>query len=239
MNWKKYFIVLMTLGSTFPAFAIDKPGFYVAAGMALDATTAEDFGFVQEDSAPSATLTDAGRTKLFGTLIIGYYAPLGPKYGVMIETGKEAGGGIGFTTAAVLSANSGYTSQIDREWQFKRDWFFSIKPALRLSDTTLAYLSLSHHQSSVSGRSDLYIDCLLDCGTISSFSGGGNLSGTGTGLGMQTTIEKIWFLRVEVEGIRFNQFTANTVGLASGTLFGTQSLHPKSTIGRVMVGYRF
>ena len=239
MNWKKCLTVLLSLTATLPAFALDKPGFYMAAGMAFDATTAEDFGYVAEDAPPSATLTDAGRTKLRGSLTVGYYYPLSPKYALMVEAGKDAGSDAGFTTATLLSGNE-YSSQFDREWQFKRNWFFSIKPALRLSDTTLAYLSLSHHQASVSGRSNLYIDCKDGaCSGTSSFSGGGNLSGTGIGLGMQTTMEKMWFLRVEVESIRFNQFSASKFDPDGGNVLNAQTLHPKSTVGRFMVGYRF
>lgn len=239
MNWKKCLTVLLSLTATLPVFAFDKPGFYMAAGTAFDATTAEDFGLVGLDSLPSALLTDAGKTEFRGTLTAGYYYPLSPKYGVMVEAGKDTGASTGFTTATVLVASNGYSSEIDREWQFKRDWFFSIKPALRLSDATLAYLSISHHRGSVNGRSDLYIDCLTSCSTVTSFSGGGHVSGTGIGLGLQTTFEKIWFLRVEVESIRFNQFTASRGDPAVYTAYSSESLHSKSTVGRVMVGYRF
>jgi hypothetical protein len=72
-----------------------------------------------------------------------------------------------------------------------------------------------------------------------SFSSGGSLSGTGIGLGMQTTFEKIWFLRVEVESIQFNRFNATRGDPADYPTFSSESLHPKSTVGRVMVGYRF
>jgi hypothetical protein len=158
----------------------------------------------------------------------------------MVETGKDTGAGSSFTTAAALTANSGFTSEIDREWQFRRNWFFAMKPALRLSETTLVYLSLSHHQGSVTGRSDIYLDCLINiCATQTSFSGSGRLSGTGTGLGLQSTIEKNWFVRVEVERIQFNQFTASVGDPATWTDFRTESLRLISTVGRLMVGYRF
>jgi hypothetical protein len=108
------------------------------------------------------------------------------------------------------------------------------------SSTPLAYLSFSHHQAYVSGWSDLSLDCNDGtCNTITSFSGGGSLSGTGIGLGMQTTFEKIWFLRVEVESIRFNRFNTTRGDPSDYTSFSSESLHPKSTVGRMMVGYRF
>jgi hypothetical protein len=56
---------------------------------------------------------------------------------------------------------------------------------------------------------------------------------------MQTTFEKIWFLRVEVESIQFNRFKATNGDPSDYTSFSSESLHPKSTVGRVMVGYRF
>lgn len=240
MHWKKCGAFLLALATTLPAFAIDKPGFYMAAGLAADATTAGNSGLVGIDSLPSTLRTDSGKTEFRGTIAVGYVYPLGPKYLVMMEAGKDVGSSTEFSTDALLIAQNGYSSEIDRQWRFKRNWFVAVKPALRISDNTLAYLSLSHHQAYASGRSDLSLDCNNGtCNTITSFSGGGSLSGTGIGLGMQTTFEKIWFLRVEVESIRFNQFTASIGDPAIPTAYSSESLHPKSTVGRVMVGYRF
>lgn len=239
MNRKKCLAVLVTLTMTLPVLAQDKPGIYLVAGKAFNATTAEDLSVVGQDSSLSALLTDAGRSGSGETIAIGYSYPLSQKYLVMVEAGKDTSAYSRFSTGAVLTANNGFSSLIDREWQFRRDWFFAIKPAVRLSDATLAYLSLSHHKGSLTGRSDLYIDCLLVCDTVTSFSGGGPLRGTGLGLGLQTTIEKNWFVRVEVEKIRFNQFTATTGDPANLTAFKTENLRPISTVGRFMVGYRF
>ena len=242
MSWKKCCAFLLALTTTLPAFAVDKPGFYMAAGMALDATTAGDSSLIGFDtSSPSTLRTDSGKTEFRGTIAVGYVYPLGPKYLVMMEAGKDVGNSTQFSTDAFLIAPSTYTSEIDRQWRLKRNWFVAVKPALRISDTTLAYLSFSHHQAFVSGRSEVSIDCKEgQCeGPPLSFSSGGSLSGTGIGLGMQTTFEKIWFLRVEVESIRFNQFTASIGDPAIPTAYNSESLHPKSTVGRVMVGYRF
>ncbi len=241
MNRKNFLAVLLSLGTILPVFvfAFDKPGIYLVAGKAFNATTAEDFGLVGQDSSLSALLTDAGRSGFGETIAIGYAYPLSPKYLVMVETGKDTGANTRFSTGALLIANNGDYSQIDREWQFRREWFFAIKPALRLSDATLAYLSLSHHKGSMTGRSDLYIDCFLSCDTVTSFSGGGDLSGTGLGLGLQTTIEKNWFVRVEVEKIRFNQFTASNGDPADTAAFSTENMRPLSTVGRFMLGYRY
>lgn len=240
MYWKTCCAFLLTLATTLPGFAVDKPGFYMAAGMASDATTAGDSGLVGIDSRPSTLRTDSGKTEFRGTIAVGYVYPLGPKYLVMMEAGKDVGSSTQFSTDAVLIAQNGFSSEIDREWRFKRDWFVAVKPAMRISDATLAYLSLSHHQAYVSGRSDLWLDCRDGaCDTTTSFSGGNSLSGTGIGLGMQTTFEKIWFLRVEVESIRFNRFNATVGDPADFTAFSSESLHPKSTVGRVTVGYRF
>ena len=239
MNWKNLLAVLLGLGAMLPVFAFDKPGIYLVAGKAFNATTAEDFGLVGQDSSLSALLTDVGKSGFGGTLAIGYSYPLSPKVLVMVEAGKDTGANTSFSTGAALAANTGYSSQIDREWQFRRDWFFAIKPALRLSDATLAYLSLSHHKGSVTGRSDLYIECLLSCDTVTSFSGNGRVSGTGLGLGLQTTIEKNWFVRVEVERIRFNQFSASVGDPSDVAAFSTENLRPISMVGRFMVGYQF
>lgn len=240
MHWKKCCTFLLMLATTLPAFAIDKPGFYMAAGMASDATTAGDSGLVGIDSLPSTLRTDSGKTEFRGSIAVGYVYPLGPKYLVMMEAGKDVGSSTQLSTDAFLIAQNNYASEIDRQWRFKRNWFVAIKPALRISDTTLAYLSFSHHQAYVSGRSDLSLDCKNGtCTTISSFSDGGSLSGTGIGLGVQTSFEKIWFLRVEVESIRFNQFVASIGDPAIPTAYSNERLHPKSTVGRVMVGYRF
>jgi hypothetical protein len=46
MNWKYFFAFLLVLVTALPAFAVDKPGLYLVAGKAFDATTAEDFGLV-------------------------------------------------------------------------------------------------------------------------------------------------------------------------------------------------
>jgi hypothetical protein len=241
MHWKKYCAFLLALATTLPAFAVDKPGFYTAAGMASDATTAGDsssIGF--ETSLPSTLRTDSGKTEFRGTIAVGYVYPLGPKYLVMMEAGKDVGNSTQFSTDAFLIATNNDYNKIDQQWRFKRNWFVAVKPAVRISDTTLAYLSFSHHQAYVSGRSDLSLTCQgNDCNTTTSFAGGGSLSGTGIGLGMQTTFEKIWFLRVEVESIRFNQFTASVGDPAIPTAYNSASLHPKSTVGRVMVGYQF
>ena len=210
--------------------------------MALDATTAGDSSLIGFDtSSPSTLRTDSGKTEFRGTIAVGYVYPLGPKYLVMMEAGKDVGSSTQFSTDAFLIAQNNYSSEIDRQWRFKRNWFVAVKPALRLSDTTLAYLSFSHHQAYVSGQSDLSLDCQgNDCNTTTSFSGGGGLSGTGIGLGMQTTFEKIWFLRVEVESIiQFNRFKTTKGDPTDYTSFTSESLHPKSTVGRVMVGYRF
>ena len=241
MSWKKCCAFLLTLATTLPAFAVDKHGFYMAAGMASDATTAGDSSLIGADSlVPSTIRTDSGKTEFRGTIAVGYVYPLSPKYLVMMEAGKDVGGSTQFSTDAFLIAQNNYSSEIDRQWRFKRNWFVAVKPAFRISDTTLAYLSFSHHQAYVSGQSDLSLDCQgNDCNTTTSFAGGGSLSGTGIGLGMQTTFEKIWFLRVEVENIRFNQFTASVGDPAIPTAYKSESLHPKSTVGRVMVGYRF
>lgn len=238
-TWKNFVAVLLILGAPLPVFSVEKPGVYLVAGKTFDATTAADFGLAGLDNSLSALLTDAGRSKFGGTIAIGYAYPLSPKYVVMIETGKDTGTSTGFTTAALLTTGL-YSSQIDREWQFRRNWFFAIKPAIRLSDASLVYLSLSHHHGSVTGRSDMYLDCTPSgCASQTSFSGSGRLSGTGTGLGLQTTIEKNWFVRVEVERIRFNQFTASVGDPAVRSDFSTESLRPLSTVGRLMVGYRF
>lgn len=241
MYWKTCCAFLLTLATTLPAFAVDKPGFYMAAGMASDATTAGDSSLVGFDASfPSVLRTDSGKTEFRGTIAVGYLYPLGPKYLVMIETGKDVGGSTQFATDIMLSTNSTYSNEIDREWRFKRNWFVAFKPAMRINDATLAYLSLSHHQGYASGRSDFLVDCINGlCNNQASFSGGGSLSGTGIGLGMQTTFEKIWFLRVEVESIRFNRLTFSNGDPAEYIAFSSESLHPKSTIGRVMVGYRF
>jgi len=240
MQWRKCCAFLLAITTALPAFATDKAGFYMAAGMASDATTAGDSGLVGLDSLPSTLKTDSGKTEFRGTIAVGYLYPLGPKFFVMLEGGKDVGSSTQFSTDAVLIAQNGYSSEIDREWQFKRHWFVAVKPAMRITDATLAYLSLSHHQAYVSGRSDLRLDCINGtCNTTTSFSGGNSLSGTGIGLGMQTTFEKIWFLRVEVESIRFNRFNATVGDPADFTAFSSESLHPKSTVGRVMVGYRF
>jgi hypothetical protein len=240
MHWKKCCTFLLAIATTLPAFAVDKPGFYMAAGMALDATTAGDSGVAGLDSLPSTLKIDSGKTEFRGTIAVGYLYPLGPKYLVMMEAGKDTGGSTQVSTHALLIAQSGYYSEIDRQWRFKRNWFLAIKPAMRISDATLAYLSLSHHQAYVSGQSDTLIECKDgDCDNPSSFSGGSRLSGTGIGLGMQTTFEKIWFLRVEVESIQFNRFKATNGDPSDYTSFSSESLHPKSTVGRVMVGYRF
>jgi hypothetical protein len=242
MSWKKCCAFLLALTTTLPAFAVDKPGFYMAAGMALDATTAGDSSLIGFDtSSPSTLRTDSGKTEFRGTIAVGYVYPLGPKYLVMMEAGKDVGNSTQFSTDAFLIAPSTYTSEIDRQWRLKRNWFVAVKPALRISDTTLAYLSFSHHQAFVSGRSEVSIDCKEgQCeGPPLSFSSGGSLSGTGIGLGMQTTFEKIWFLRVEVESIQFNRFKTTKGDPTDYTSFTSESLHPKSTVGRVMVGYRF
>jgi len=237
---KNFLAVLLTLGTMLPVFAFDKPGVYLVAGKTFHATSAEDFSLVGRDSSLSALLTDAGTSGVGGTIAIGYSYPLNPKYLIMVEAGKDTGTNTSFSTGAVLAADSGYVSQVDREWQFRRDWFFAIKPALRLSDATLVYLSLSHHKGSVTGRSDVYLDCVVGiCSTETSFSGRGRLSGTGTGLGLQTTIQKNWFVRVEVERIRFNQFTDSAGDPADLIAFSTENLRPISTVGRLMVGYQF
>jgi hypothetical protein len=158
----------------------------------------------------------------------------------MMEAGKDIGSSTQFSTDAFLIASNNDYNKIDQQWRFKRNWFVAVKPALRISNTTLAFLSFSHHQAYASGRSDLSLACQgNDCNTTPSFADGGSLSGTGIGLGMQTTFEKIWFLRVEVESIRFNQFTASVGDPAIPSAYSSASLHPKSTVGRVMVGYRF
>jgi hypothetical protein len=240
MHWRKCCVFLLAIATTLPALATDKPGFYMAAGMASYATTAGDSGLVGLDSLPSTLKTDSDKTEFRGTIAVGYLYPLGPKYLVMLEAGKDVGSSTQFSTDAVLIAQNGYSSEIDREWRFKRHWFVAVKPAMRISDATLAYLSLSHHQAYVSGRSDLWLDCNNGtCNTITSFAGGGSLNGTGIGLGLQTTFEKIWFLRAEVESIRFNQFTASVGDPAIPTAYSSENLHLKSTVGRVMVGYRF
>ena len=239
MHWKKYLAALLSFMVVLPAFAASKPGFYMAAGLASDATTAGDSGLEGLDSLPSTLRTDSGKTEFRGTIAVGYLYELGPKYLVMMEAGQDVGGSTQFSTDALLIAQNGYSSEIDRAWRFKRHWFVAVKPALRLSDTTLAYLSFSHHQAYASGRSDLSLDCKDGkCNTLTSFSGGGSLSGTGIGLGMQTTFEKIWFLRVEVESIRFNRFNAS-VGDPTGFTGFSETLDPKSTVGRMMVGYQF
>jgi hypothetical protein len=242
MSWKKCCAFLLTLATTLPAFAVDKHGFYMAAGMASDATTAGDSSLIGADSlVPSTIRTDSGKTEFRGTIAVGYVYPLGPKYLVMMEAGKDVGGSTQFSTDAFLSPQSNFTSEIDRQWRFNRNWFVAVKPALRISDTTLAYLSFSHHQAYVSGRSDVSLDCEQgQCDNpTSSLSSGGSLSGTGFGLGTQTTFEKVWFLRVEVESIRFNRFNATQGDTADYSSFSRESLHPKSTVGRVVVGYRF
>ena len=241
MSWKKCCAFLLALTTTLPAFAVDKPGFYMAAGMALDATTAGDSSLIGFDtSSPSTLRTDSGKTEFRGTIAVGYVYPLGPKYLVMMEAGKDVGNSTQFSTDAFLIAPNNDYNKIDQQWRFKRNWFVAVKPAVRISDTTLAYLSFSHHQAYVSGRSDLSLACQgNDCNAITSFAGGSSLSGSGIGVGMQTTFEKIWFLRVEVESIRFNQFTASVGDPAIPSAYSTASLHPKSTVGRVMVGYRF
>lgn len=240
MRWGKCCLVLMALATTLPAFANDKPGFYMAAGMASHATTAGNSGLVGLDSLPSTLQTDSGQTEFRGTIAVGYQYPLGSKYLLMMEAGKDVGSSARFSTDALLIAQNGYFSEIDREWQFKRNWFVAVKPAVRMSDTTLAYLSLSHHQASVSGRSDLRLDCNNGtCNTITSFSGSGSLNGTGIGLGLQTTFEKIGLLRIEVESIRFDRFNATQGDPAVFTAFSSESLHPRSIVGRVMLGYRF
>ncbi len=240
MHWNKYLAALLSFVVVLPAFAASKPGFYLGAGLASDATTAGDSGLVGLDSLPSTLRTDSGKTEFRGTIAVGYLYELGPKYLVMMEAGRDAGSSTQFSTDALLIAQNGYSSEIDRAWRFKRNWFVAVKPALRISDNTLAYLSLSHHQAYASGRSDLSLDCNNGtCNTITSFSGGGSLSGTGIGLGMQTSFEKIWFLRVEVESIRFNRFSTSVGDPTVPTAFSSESLHPKSTVGRVMVGYQF
>ena len=240
MDWGRYLAVLLTLTAAVPVLAWDKPGFYMAAGLAVDATTASDAGLVGLDSLPSTLRTDSGKTEFRGTITLGYLYPLGPKYLVMMEAGKDAGSSTRFSTDAFLIAQNNFYSEMDREWRFKRNWFVAVKPALRMSDATLAYLSFSHHQASVSGRSDLWLDCNGGtCNTNTSFAGSGSLSGTGIGLGMQTRFEKFGFVRVEVESIRFNRFNATVGDPAVFTSFSSESLHPKSTVGRVMVGYFF
>jgi hypothetical protein len=240
MRWKKYLAAFLSFFVVLPAFAASKPGFYMAVGLAADASTAENSGLVGIDSLPSTLRTDSGKTEFRGTIAVGYLYELGPKYLVMMEAGRDIGGSTQFSTDALLIAQNGFSSEIDRAWRFQRNWFVAVKPALRISDNTLAYLSLSHHQAYASGRSDLSLDCNNGtCNTITSFSGGGSLSGTGIGLGMQTTFEKIWFLRVEVESIRFNRFSASVGDPTVPTAFSSESLHPKSTVGRVMVGYQF
>jgi hypothetical protein len=67
----------------------------------------------------------------------------------------------------------------------------------------------------------------------------GRVNGAGIGLGMQTTFEKTRFLRVEVDNIRFNRFNATMGDPAVFTSFSSESLQPKTTVSRVMVGYLF
>ena len=241
MHWKKFLAVLLSLIAALPAFAADKPGFYIAAGLAADATSAGDSGLIGFDtSLPSTLRTDSGKTEFRGTIAVGYVYPLGPKYLVMMEAGKDIGSNTQFSTDAFLIAPNNDYNKFDQQWRFKRNWFVAVKPAFRINDATLAYLSFSHHQADVSGRSDLSLTCQgNNCSATTSLAGGGSLDGTGIGLGMQTTFEKIWFLRVEVENIRFNQFTASVGDPAIPTAYKSESLHPKSTVGRVMVGYRF
>jgi hypothetical protein len=187
VHWNKYLAALLSFVVVLPAFAASKPGFYLGAGLASDATTAGDSGLVGLDSLPSTLRTDSGKTEFRGTIAVGYLYELGPKYLVMMEAGRDAGSSTQFSTDALLIAQNGYSSEIDRAWRFKRNWFVAVKPALRISDNTLAYLSFSHHQAYASGRSDLSLDCKDGkCNTLTSFSGGGSLSGTGIGLGMQT-----------------------------------------------------
>lgn len=121
MYWKKCCAFLLALTTTLPAFAADKPGFYMAAGMALDATTAGDSGLVGIDSQPSTLRTDSGKTEFRGTIVVGYVYPLGPKYLVMMEAGKDVGNSTQFSTDAFLIAQNNYSSEIDRQWQFKRN----------------------------------------------------------------------------------------------------------------------
>jgi hypothetical protein len=78
MHWKKCGAFLLALATTLPAFAIDKPGFYMAAGLAADATTAGNSGLVGIDSLPSTLRTDSGKTEFRGTITVGYLYELGP-----------------------------------------------------------------------------------------------------------------------------------------------------------------
>ncbi len=107
MHWRKCCVFLLAIATTLPALATDKPGFYMAAGMASDATTAGDSGLVGLDSLPSTLKTDSGKTEFRGTIAVGYFYPLGPKYLVMLEAGKDVGSSTQFSTDAVLIAQNG------------------------------------------------------------------------------------------------------------------------------------
>jgi hypothetical protein len=132
--------------------------------------------------------------------------------------------------------NSAGPNLLDVNWNLSPNWFIALKPGVHISDRLIAYVSFAYHSADVDfsrtaqfGRQN------------TTRSGVRSIGGTGIGIGFQSAINNRWFVRGEVENIRFSNVVidwtpANSTGSDS---VSRHSIKPEALVGRVIFGYRF
>ncbi len=216
---------------------------YLVGGLALDAQASVDTGEVTfADGGGALTEATLSKGRTAGTLALGYAFRPQPNVLLMLEIGKDFGNAMQINTGAFLIAGNQYSSLYGREWSTRRDWYLAFKPGLQINPSTVAYLSLAHHQGRASGGSSYLVDCQnANCSnTYSNATASTRVSGTGLGLGLQTEASGKWFARVEIERVFFSKIESR-IGDPSllGGPYAIETLKPSQYIGRALLGYRF
>lgn len=220
------------------AWADNFSGFYVTAGGALQAYLTAHFKQDDRDADfLSSEWINLGKEKFRGQLTAGYYYPVSSKFLMGFEIGTVLGSGPAAEKNKAVILAPGVNDVSRTSWSIGRDWFVGIKPALRLSPDSLAFLMLNHHK--MNGRFDTSFaqDCGnpaagTGCTPVSASSFSGKLSGTGIGIGIETNLSEKLFFQISVERIRYG-----TAFLDSQLV--SQTFKTTAVSGVMAMGYRF
>lgn len=219
-------LTLLLLLLSAAGFAEPAQGFYVAGGAAkqqLDARLRSNEIF---DGTPITIDASSSLDGSGGTLLAGYQLSFGANGAALLEAGADFGGSSAFSAHGEAAGDS-----LDAHWKVTRSWFLAVKPGMRVGEKMLAYISVAYHVA------DVNFSRTVVGSQNNTRSGARTMGGVGLGLGLQGQINNRFFVRGEIEGIRYASATFDYTSSADSV--SRHSIKPDALVGRVIVGYWF
>ena len=230
------FVLVLLLWST-ALLAQSAQNFYIAGGLMSQRMTGKIRSEEVFDGQHILIDSSLWREGSGGSVVVGYQFQPSTHSMATVEVGRDIVASGTFSSHGESGlTNSAGPNVLDVHWKMSPNWFFALKPGVRISESLIAYVSVAYHSA------DIDLSRTAQFGRQNTTrSSVRSVGGTGIGIGFQSAISHHWFVRGEIENIRFSDIVidwtpANSTG---GDLVSRHGLKPEALVGRLIFGYRF